>query len=129
LSFIVMADSILERLLIASALTAAMSDVAASAGSAYSFPLPLFALLCLWSANPRGLLLYGGLNVISIIFDVAYLGAQGSGAYAGGRPSAAVGASFLLRRPRRVGPRALARRAGPPSRTPLPLSLLSQPSS
>lgn len=123
-----MADSILERLLIASALTAAMSDVAASAGSAYSFPLPLFALLCLWSANPRGLLLYGGLNVISIIFDVAYLGAQGSGAYAGGRPSAAVGASFLLRRASsRRTPRARGAPAHPPARP--SLSLFPQPSS
>ena len=33
-----MADSVLERLLIGSIVMAAMSDVAASAGSAYSFP-------------------------------------------------------------------------------------------
>jgi hypothetical protein len=60
--------------------------------------LPLFALVCLWAANPRGLLLYLLLNAGSIVFDVAYLGAQGSGAYVGGRPGAAVGEPLRCRR-------------------------------
>lgn len=86
-----MADSVLERLLAGSALLGMMTDVSAAEGGAYSLTLPLFALGALWTANPRGLLVYIVLNALSILFDIAYLGAQASGAYGERRPDAAVG--------------------------------------
>ena len=87
-----MADSLLERLLVGSAMLAMISDIAGASGGGYSFALPLFGVLALWSANPRGLLVYLGLNGISVLFDIIFMSVQAAGGVGGARPDAAIGA-------------------------------------
>lgn len=87
-----MADSLLERLLVGSAMLAMISDIAGASGGGYSFALPLFGVLALWAANPRGLLVYLGLNGISVLFDIIFMSVQAAGGVGGVRPDAAIGA-------------------------------------
>ena len=104
-----MADSVLERLLLGSGLLAMISDIAGAGGGAYSIALPLFALVALWGANPRGLLAYGLASALSVVFDIIFMGAQAAGGVGGIRPDAAIGA--CLRARERASERARAPRA------------------
>lgn len=85
-----MADSFLEHILLGSAVVSMISDVAGISGGGFSFALPLFALLAVWAANPRGLLVYIVANCLSIVFDIGFLAAQAAGGAGGTRPAAAV---------------------------------------
>ena len=84
-------DTIIN-LLVGSAMLAMISDIAGASGGGYSFALPLFGVLALWSANPRGLLVYLGLNGISVLFDIIFMSVQAAGGVGGARPDAAIGA-------------------------------------
>ena len=85
-----MADTLLEHVLLGSAVVSMISDVAGISGGGFSFALPLFALIAVWAANPRGLLVYILANGLSIVFDVGFLAAQAAGGAGGARPAAAV---------------------------------------
>ena len=117
-----MADSLLERLLVGSAMLAMVSDIAGASGGGYSFALPLFGVLALWAANPRGLLVYLGLNGISVLFDIIFMSVQAAGGVGGVRPDAAIGAA---RRGERA--RALSRARRPPRRAIALLRLTTLP--